>query len=154
MSDVQTLLEYTAVVKPSKLLLGVPFYGYDFTTRSGSPGAATTSRSPEAVTWRSIVEAKHGALWDPGSETPWYRFKLHGKWHETYFDDPASLALKTALASQLGLAGVGVWSLGMEGGDTSMLAALLGGTPARKLKLTQSAVMSARSGGPAIGSPA
>jgi chitinase len=141
LSDVQTLLRYTAVVKPSKLLLGVPFYGYDFTTSSSRPGAATTTPAPEAVTWQSIVAADHAALWDPASDTPWYAFKLHGRWHETYFDDPASIALKTALAAQLHLAGVGVWSLGMESGNTDMLEALLGGSPAKKLPLTSSAVM-------------
>jgi hypothetical protein len=146
LSDVQTLLQYTRQVKPSKLLLGVPFYGYDFTTLSAVPGAAASSGTPpEAVTWQAIVGAAHRALWDTASDTPWYRFRLHGKWHETYFDDPASIALKTALAAQFKLAGVGVWALGMEAGDSQMLAALLGGSPPRKLKLTQSAVMSYRS---------
>jgi hypothetical protein len=142
LSDVQSLVQYTAVVKPSKLVLGVPFYGYDFATRSGNP-RATSNSPPEAVTWQSIVEAGHQALWDPQSDTPWYGYKLKGHWHETYFDDPASIALKTALAAQMHLEGVGVWSLGMEGGDDAMLNALLGGAPAEKLPLTASAVLSA-----------
>lgn len=142
LSDVQTVLDYVKIVPPSKLLLGVPFYGYDFTTKSGDPNAPSEGAFPEAVTWQSILAAGHQALWDPKSYTPWYRFKLHGKWHETYFDDPASIALKTALAADLHLAGVGVWSLGMESGDDEMLDALLGGSPPVKLKLTSSAVMS------------
>ena len=36
-------------------------------------------------------------------------------------------ALKTALASVFHLAGVGVWSLGQEGGSTAMVTALDGG---------------------------
>lgn len=142
LSDIGSLLQYTKVAPPQKLILGVPFYGYDFTTASDAPGATTVTRYPEAVTWQSILAAGHPALWDPSSETPWYHFKLHGKWHETYFDDPASIALKTALAAELHLEGVGVWALGMEAGDTSMLDALLGGAPARKLPLTASAVVS------------
>ncbi len=141
LSDVQSMLAYVKAVPPRKLLLGVPFYGYDFTTRSGTPGAPTKIKLPEAVTWQTIVAAGHRAQWDPNSDTPWYGFRLKGVWHETYFDDPASIALKTALASDLHLQGVGVWALGMEAGDASMLAALLGGTGPRKLPLTTSTVL-------------
>ena len=149
LSDVQSMLQYVKVVPPRQLLLGIPFYGYDFPTRSGSPHAATSAALPTAVTWHSIVVAGHPALWDGSSETPWYRFKRGRSWHETYFDDPASVALKTSLAAELHLQGVGVWSLGMEGGDGAMLAALLGGRPPKKLPLSSSTVLSA--GGSAAG---
>ncbi len=133
LSDVQTLLEYTKVVPPAKLILGVPFYGYDFPTRSATRGARTSKGYPVAVTWSQIAAAGHPALWDAASLTPWYGFRTGRQWHQTWFDDPASVALKTALAAHFGLAGVGVWALGMENGDPSMLAALLGGAAPVKL---------------------
>lgn len=134
LSDVQALVEYTSVVAPSKLVLGIPFYGYDFTTRSSGAGAsATTSDPPTAVTWSQIVAAGHPARWDPVSMTAWYSFRVGRQWHQTWFDDPASIALKTALASEFHLAGVGVWALGMENGDPAMLGALLGSSTALKV---------------------
>ena len=62
-------------------------------------------------------------------------FRRNGKWHQTFFDDPVSIALKSALAAQFGCAGVGVWELGMSGNDASVDAALLGGAVPVKLPL-------------------
>ena len=90
-------------------------------------GAATTG-PPLAVTYSDIVAAGHAPKWDPVTETPWTVFKRNGKWHQTWFDDPVSIALKSALAAQFDCAGVGVWELGMSGNDSSITDALLGGS--------------------------
>jgi GH18 family chitinase len=37
-------------------------------------------------------------------------------WLQTYFDDPATLAVKEHLAVDRGLAGVGIWALGDDYG--------------------------------------
>src|SRR5205823_6875622 len=41
-NDTQAMAGYAAVAPPRKVLLGVPFYGYDWPTSDGSPGAAAT----------------------------------------------------------------------------------------------------------------
>ena len=64
---------------------------------------------------------------------PWTAYQVGGQWHEAYYDNPQSLAMKAYLADADGLAGVGIWALGMDGNDPSMMAALLG--KARPLKL-------------------
>lgn len=128
LSDVQSAIQYSAIVPPSKLILGIPFYGYDFPAASGTPGAATTG-APESVTYGApggIVAVGHQGLWDPTSLTPYYSFRRGKQWHQTWYDDPDSVALKVALASDLGLAGVGAWELGYEGTQTAMLRALDG----------------------------
>lgn len=129
-SDVQSLLSYTEVVPASKLVLGVPFYGYEFTTRNQYPNSPTTGSNsyPTAITWSSILATKTRELWDPMSLTAWEKTKVGKHWDQTWFDNPISISLKTALASELHLAGVGVWALGMNGSDTQMLQALEGGT--------------------------
>jgi len=135
LSDVLSLIQYRRVVPASKLVLGIPFYGVDFTTMTGKPGSLTRTESPTVETYSTIAAAGGTPLWDPGSQTVWTRFREGAKWHETWFDDPVSVALKRALASEFHLAGVGAWALGFEGNATGMLEALDGGSPPKRVSV-------------------
>ena len=57
---------------------------------------------------------------------------MGSQWHETFFDDPTSLALKAQLANWFHIAGVGIWALGMDGNNPADLPTLLGNAPAAK----------------------
>ncbi len=135
LSDVGSLLAYVKAVPPAKLVLGLPFYGYDYTTTRRGRGSRVVGGGPVAVTYAAIVAAGHRALWDPASLTPYTVFELSGRWHETWYDDPVSLALKVSLAADLHLGGVGAWALGQEGPAAQMVAALDGGRAPVKLPL-------------------
>jgi hypothetical protein len=136
LDDAMTLAEYASVVPAARIVLGIPLYGNDFPASSGFDGATTTG-APVAVTYSQIVAVGRRPKWDPVTETPWTAFRRGGKWHQTWFDDPVSIALKTALAAQFACVGVGVWELGMSGGDPAITAALLGGSPPVKLALAK-----------------
>ena len=123
LNDAMALAEYASVVPASHLVLGIPLYGIDFPTASRFDGAETTG-TPVAVTYQQIVAAGHTPLWDPVTETAYSVFRRKNKWHQTWFDDPVSIALKAALAVKFGCAGIGVWDLGMSGGDPAIGAAL------------------------------
>jgi len=138
LSDVQSLIQYRRVVPASKLILGVPFYGVDFITATGAPGSETLTPSPSVETYANVVAAGKTPLWDPESLTVWTHYRVGSTWHETWYDDPISIALKRALAARLHLAGVGVWALGFEGNTTEMLTALDGGSPPRRVLTTSS----------------
>ena len=130
-NDTEALQQFTAVVPASKVILGVPYYGYDWPTTDGTSTAqATGSESPlsDAV----ISASGHPTYWDPTTDTAWTSYQVGQQWHETYFDDPTSLALKAQLAASFHIAGLGIWALGMDGNDPAMLAALLGNAPAVK----------------------
>ncbi len=130
-TDLRALQEFTAVVPAQKIILGVPFYGYDWPTTDGSSTAqATGGETPlsDAV----IAASGHPTYWDPVTQTAWTSYLDGTQWHETYFDDPTSLALKAELAGLFHIAGVGIWALGMDGNDPAMIAALLGNAPAAK----------------------
>jgi spore germination protein YaaH len=124
-SDVEALATYVNTVSPSKIILGIPYYGYDWPTTTNTL-MAPAAGSPTAQTYAQIVSQNHPVYWDTQTSTPWTSYQINGQWHETYYDDPASVALKVALASYYDVAGVGVWALGMDGNSPQMLAALLG----------------------------
>jgi hypothetical protein len=130
-NDTEALQQYTAVVPPSKVILGVPYYGYDWPTTDGTNTAqATGSESP--LSDGVIAASGHPTYWDPSTDTVWTSYQVGTQWHETYFDNPTSLAMKAALANSYHIAGLGIWALGMDGNNPAMLAALLGNAPAAK----------------------
>jgi spore germination protein YaaH len=134
LNDAATLAQYASVVPASRIILGIPLYGYDFPASNRYDGATATG-NPVAVTYSQIVAAGRPSVWDPLTETPYTVFRRNNSWHQTWFDDPVSIALKSALAARFGCAGVGVWELGMAGDNASVTAALLGGSAPVKLPL-------------------
>ncbi|HEX3840754.1 MAG TPA: glycoside hydrolase family 18 protein, partial [Acidimicrobiales bacterium] len=130
-NDTEALQQFTAVVPASKIVLGVPYYGYDWPTASGSKGAPSTG--PDApLSYGVIASGNNPTYWDPVTQTAWTSYLVGTQWHQTFFDDPTSLALKAQLANAFHIRGVGIWALGMDGNDPAMLAALLGQSPAAK----------------------
>ena len=128
----QAMSWYRWAASPSKVILGLPFYGYDWPTANNAPNA-TAAGNPAPVGYDRIRASGLPTYWDPRGSVPWTAYQVGGQWHEAYYDNPQSLAMKAYLADADGLAGVGIWALGMDGNDPSMMAALLG--KARPLKL-------------------
>ncbi|MFW5653703.1 MAG: glycosyl hydrolase family 18 protein, partial [Planctomycetota bacterium] len=112
--------EYAAVLSqtPDKLILGVPWYGNDWTTTSGDPYAPVTrwNEHPYYHEAMSLAGIHGPILWDDDSETSWIRWPESGRWRQVWFDSPESLGRKFDLALNEGLAGVGMWALGYDGG--------------------------------------
>jgi hypothetical protein len=124
-TDESVVSQYLAVVPGTKIILGAPLYGYDWPTTGPGLGAAATG-APTAVPYEDAASVGP-TYWDPTSETAWTSYQSDGQWHQIFFDDPASLALKSQLVSNSNLLGIGVWALGMEGSDNSVLTAVDGG---------------------------
>ena len=127
-TDLDAVQQYSAVVPPSKVILGVPYYGYDWPT--AGPGLGDPATGPPTPLSYSQVAATGGHVyWDPTTQTPWTSYQVGSQWHQTFFDNPTSLALKAQLANTYHIAGVGIWALGMEGSAPAMQAALQGSAP-------------------------
>jgi hypothetical protein len=134
-TDARVIEDFVKVVPPSKIVLGLPFYGYDWVTTDGSASAAAIgSESP--LSDSVIAAGRHPTYWDPVTDTPWTAYQVGNQWHKTFFDDPTSMALKAQLANYFHIAGVGIWALGMDGNDPALLTALLGNAPVIKDVLT------------------
>ena len=113
-------------VPKQKLALGLPWYGFNWPTRSDDIAAATTARG-SARTYSSVRNSfdLDSARWDSASSTPWIATEIGDSlWHQVWFDDARSLQIKYELAVMKGLAGVGIWALGYDGGHREMWDAL------------------------------
>jgi len=131
-SNEETLQQYTSAAPASKVILGVPYYGLDWNTTNGTQQATSTGGEPAALTAAYIASQGHPVYWDPVTDTPWTSYQAGGQWHETYYEDPTSVYMETQLAERFGVAGMGIWALGMDNNDPAMMAAILGNAPAKK----------------------
>ena len=124
--------QYLNAVPASKVILGLPFFGYDWPTTNGTMGAQPAG-APAIVTYAEEVSSGHPMYWDPVTNTAWTSYQVGSQWHEAFFENPDSLYRAAQMAQNNNLAGVGIWALGMDGSnDQSMVSALDGNAPAEK----------------------
>ncbi|KAG7385944.1 hypothetical protein PHYPSEUDO_000906 [Phytophthora pseudosyringae] len=117
-------------IAPSKLVLGVPWYGYRYPCLEqaaiddaswcqvrpvpffGAPCSDAAGGQIDYGDVRRLVKA-HRLVeqWDPTTLTPfvWYSPPEGGR-SQIWFDNPRSLKAKYALVRELGLRGVGMWN--------------------------------------------
>jgi spore germination protein len=130
-----TVTDYLALAPPgleSKILLGLPLYGFDWAAASDQPGAAATATGNSVVyaSWLAGV-APGDVQWDAESATPWFAYQAAGGgWHQVWCEDATSLAAKMDLALDRGLGGFGFWALGYDGGDPAFWAEVESRAPA------------------------
>jgi hypothetical protein len=130
-SDQTAVDQYAKAVPPSKVILGLPFYGLDWPTSDGTLTAQAEGPSTP-VSIGQVQASGHPIYWDATTGTGWTSYQVGGQWHETFFETPTSFYLGAELAQSRGLAGVGMWALGMDGNNPADLSALLGFGPAVK----------------------
>jgi spore germination protein YaaH len=97
-------------VPPSKILLGIAGYGWDWDTTAGK---AKYSSYEELMGQKTKYKAK--VLWDSHSQTPHFSYvdKEHHS-HQAWFEDSHSLQFKLNLVEKYNLRGIGIWRLGLE----------------------------------------
>ena len=134
-SNQTTVNQYLNAVPASKVILGLPFFGYDWPTTNGTLNAQPAG-GPSVVTYAQEASSGHPMYWDPVTDTAWTSYQVGSQWHEAFFEDPDSLYLAAQMAQESGIGGVGIWALGMDGpNDQAMVSALDGNAPAQKDQL-------------------
>jgi hypothetical protein len=134
-----TIRAFTAKVAPSKVILGVPWYGRAWSTPNDAPHANTISGAkyghaaePTYAMAYDLLRS-FGRRWDAVEASPWTAYRKQTctprygcvtSWRELYVDDAASLKLKYDLVNRAGLRGVGIWALGFDGDHPELRAAL------------------------------
>jgi hypothetical protein len=137
-NDTTAVAQYLTKAASSKVILGVPYYGYKYSTANTQLYAAF-SGSATADTYSDIQSDLACALqlnqsWDGGSQTPWASWWSpatgdpcggnHNSSRELYYDNAQSLGLKYDLVNSNNLRGTGIWALGYDGTSPDLWAEL------------------------------
>lgn len=123
------LNNYLEKAPSEKLILAVPYYGYDWPVFSTNSTKTTGSRSDvKVLPYAEIAQAsqKSQINWDNDAQTPYYNYQ-DAQTHQTrvvHFENPRSLGIKYDLVNQKNLQGVGIWALGYDGRRTELLQLL------------------------------
>lgn len=115
----RTLDHYTSLVPAElreKIILGVPYYGEEWTVNSLNIHAQTTATgsSRTYAVARRAVEGGRTRNYDADAENAWYAWTAGGVMRQTWYDDEESLASKYQLALEQDIGGVGMWALGYD----------------------------------------
>lgn len=114
----------------SKVILGLPWYGYDWPSVSSDKEATTLGGATSVTTAYGMQQADiHGRRYDQVAESPSYVYMRNDTVRQVWYDDPVSLLVKYRYAMQEPMAGIGYWALSYAPKEPTMwdaIAAALG----------------------------
>ena len=108
---VRRVLAYAVTeIAPSKILLGIPNYAYDWTLPyvKGQSKARTMGLVEAA---QQAIDMGAEIFFDEAAQTPYYNYEQNGLQHAVWFEDVRSLQARLKLVQEFGLAGGGWWQL-------------------------------------------
>ncbi len=124
--DVSTAVsDFLKNADSSKIILGVPYYGWNYPAYSPSPKTDVVSGSRGSATTQakmagsSLMSITPMGGWDDAAKVSWRGYWDNDGWHVVYMEDERSLGLKFDFAKDKKLAGVGIWALGYDNGSNS-----------------------------------
>lgn len=110
LNNVKEVLDYAVTVIPrSKILMGMPNYGYDWRLPYQPGTAARNVTNTGAVD----LARQEGSFiqYDTRSQAPYFNYWEPTNEHVVWFEDARSIDAKLRLVNQYGLAGVSYWNL-------------------------------------------
>ena len=126
--DIETMLnDYLSYLPPNKIILGLPYYGYNWVVKEGIPNAERIPGTDDigfsqpqtySAIMDTILEVKPQIKWDDLGKVPYFIYKSPStnSTREVYYENAESLRLKYELIRNNKLLGVGIWALGYDGG--------------------------------------
>jgi len=118
--SVETYL--TVGVPPQKLLLGIPWFGYNWPVSGTVRKAAATGKATSltAVAADALAQS-FGKTFDQSTKVPWISYKDgSNQYRQVWYDDVMSYGYKFELVVHSNLAGIGIWALSYESGKSEL----------------------------------
>lgn len=119
--------KYVAVTQPEKLLLGVPFYGYEWEVTDPEPRSNTYPRTGVTASFERVQKILRDPtlknvqqFWEDSTLTPFVSYEENGKTKLISYENAQSLGFKLDLVNQLHLGGIAIWALGYEGNSDQL----------------------------------
>ena len=103
----------------SKLLLGLPYYGREWSTAAATAPSATTGSSNTVIfnTFKANASGYYSTRhWETNSFTSWYPSVRAGTNWQCWVDDATSMGKRFDVVNQEGIGGIGIWALGYDDG--------------------------------------
>lgn len=122
-SDInQHLQAFIEKVPKEKILLGVPFYGYEWQTTSRDSQSHTFPDTGATASVERVIELlknkeefKVQEHWNEYALSPYLSYEEDGNIYVIYYENPRSISYKLDYVNQLDIAGIAIWALGYEG---------------------------------------
>ncbi len=134
-----TVRAYTARVRASRVILGIPYYGRAWSTVSDAVNARTQTGTKygasNVVNYSIAVDyaARYGRRYDSREVSAWVAYRKQScttaygcvtTWRQVYYDDASTLKARYDLVNRAGLRGAGIWALGYDGTRRELYQAL------------------------------
>lgn len=116
------LQDFIAVVPNQKILLGIPFYGYEWQTTSresqshtfpDTGATASIKRVNDLLAQKDTLKVQEH--WNEVALSPYISYVENGEIYVVYYENSRSISYKLDYVNQLDLGGIAIWALGYEG---------------------------------------
>lgn len=116
-------------VPNNKLLLGLPYYGREWSTTSSAVPSATTGAYSGSKTFAAVKNAPGTYTpgtyqWDQNSFSSLYVRYTGTEWRQCFIDEGRSMRYRFKMVNERGIGGIGIWALGYDDGYNDYWSAL------------------------------
>lgn len=125
------MTSYLDKAPADKLILAVPYYGYDWPVKQTGSGYQVigSSQQVNVVAYAELIEATKNTqiLWDENAQVPWYSYldPATKQNRVVYFENVRSLSAKYDFVKKNKLQGVAIWAMGFDGNRTELSQTLI-----------------------------
>ena len=121
--DINEYLQaFLKVVPSEKILLGIPFYGYEWQTTSRDSQSHTFPDTGSTASYTRVAEIleRKDELgvqehWNEDALSPYISYIEDREIYVIYYENSRSISYKLDYVNQLDLGGIAIWALGYEG---------------------------------------
>jgi PKD repeat protein len=108
-------------VTPSKLIMGLPYYGFTWPVSSTAIHGSTTGTG-SSVLFKTAITNSSGyysnPIWDSASYSPYYNYTASSTQYQCWVDNYYCSGERIDMVNQRGIGGIGIWALGYDDGYT------------------------------------